>query len=176
MMSHHASYPTPAKMDGDEDENCACPPGSWTISVRTRNSFPIDMDHNSIRARLTFSFMAETYELDSIIDLDRHIGDSGEEPNFFLLLAKASGIDPYSYLYEVLESHEIVFSEPTGIAALSCHDGQFDWRQFEQHRREDRAVHAIREIAERTLGMRDLDQHAQLKAALLAAYRAGKDA
>ena len=137
-------------------------------------TFLINMNHNSIRAHLAFSFRAETYKLDSIIDLDRHIGSTGEEPNFHLLLAKASGIDPYSYLYEVLESHEIEFSEPTGIAVLSCRDGQFDWLQFEQHRREDLGVQVIREIAERTLGMRDLDQHAQLKAALLAAYRAGK--
>ncbi|OYY92686.1 MAG: hypothetical protein B7Y41_14880 [Hydrogenophilales bacterium 28-61-23] len=132
------------------------------------------MNHNTLRARLVVSFKAETHELESIVDLDRCLADAGEEPNFHLLLAKAGGIDPYSYLYEALEAHDIEFSDPTGIAALSCRDGQFDWRQFEQHRREDQGLQVVRAIAERTLGVRDLDQNPDLKAALLAAYRAGK--
>jgi len=134
------------------------------------------MTTNTVRARLSFSFKAETHELESTIDLDRCLADAGEEPNFHLLLARVAGIDPYSYLYEVLEAHEIEFSEPTGIAALSCRDGQFDWRQFEQHLREDQGVQVVRTIAEQSMGVRDLDQHADLKAALLAAYRAGKAA
>jgi len=134
------------------------------------------MNNNTIRARLVVSFKAETHELESTIDLDRCLADAGEEPNFHRLLAKAGGIDPYSYLYEVLEAHEIEFSEPTGVAALSCRDGQFDWRQFEQHRQEDQGLQVVRAIAEQSMGVRDLDQHADLKAALLAAYRAGKAA
>jgi len=134
------------------------------------------MTTNTVRARLSFSFKAETHELESTIDLDRCLVDTGEEPNFHLLLARVAGIDPYSYLYEVLEAHEIEFSEPTGIAALSCRDGQFDWRQFEQHQREDQGLQVVRTIAEQSMGVRDLDQRADLKAALLAAYRAGKAA
>jgi hypothetical protein len=136
--------------------------------------FSIEMNNNTIRARLAFSFKAETYQFDSTIDLDRCLGDAGEEPNFHRLLAREAGIDPYSYLHEALESYEIEFSDPTGIAALSCHDGRFDWAQFEQHRREDQGVQVVRAIAEQTMGVSDLDQLADLKAALLAAYRAGK--
>jgi hypothetical protein len=132
------------------------------------------MSNNTVRARLAVSFRAEMYELDSTIDLDGSFGETGEEPNFHLLLARAGGIDPYSYLYEVLESHEIEFSDPTGLATLSCRDGRFDWLQFERHRREDHGVQVVRAIAEQTMGVRDLDQHADLKAALLAAYWAGK--
>jgi hypothetical protein len=134
------------------------------------------MNNTTIHARLVVSFKAETHELESTIDLDRCLADVGEEPNFHLLLAKAGGIDPYSYLYEVLEAHDIEFSEPTGIAALSCRDGQFDWAQFEQHRQEDLGLQVVRAIAEQRMGLRDLDQHTDLKAALLAAYRAGKEA
>jgi len=129
---------------------------------------------NTIRARLFFSFKAEAYQLDAIIDLDRYSGETGESPNFHLLLAKAGGIDPYSYLYEALESHDIEFSEATGIAALSCRDGQFDWPQFELLRKDGQDMQVVSAIAAQTLGVRDLDQHADLKAALLAAYRAGK--
>ena len=134
----------------------------------------IDMSNNTVRARLTLSFKGETYELDSVIDLDGCLGEPGEAPDFHQRLAKAAGIDPYSYLYEVLESHEIDFSDATGLAARSCRDGRFDWAQFEQDRREERDWQLVRAIAQPTLGARDLDADPALKAALLATYRAGK--
>ena len=132
------------------------------------------MSNNTVRARLALSFKGETYELDSVIDLDRCLGEPGEAPNFHRLLARAGGIDPYSYLYEVLESHEIAFSDATGVAARSCRDGRFDWTRFEQDRREELDWHHVRAIAQQMLGARDLDAEPDLKAALLAAYRAGQ--
>jgi hypothetical protein len=132
------------------------------------------MMNNTVRARLTCSYKGETYELDSVIDLDRCGGESGATPDFHRLLAKAAGIDPYSYLYEVLESHEIEFSDATGVAARSCRDGRFDWNQFEQDRREERDWQAVRAIFEPIMGARDWDTAPDLKAALLATYRAGK--
>lgn len=132
------------------------------------------MSSNTVRARLAFSFKGETYELDSAINLDGCIDAPGEAPDFHRLLAQAAGIDPYSYLYEVLESHDIEFSDATGVAARSCRDGRFDWAQFEQDRREEQDWQAVRAIAERMMATRDLDADTDLKAALLAAYRAGK--
>jgi hypothetical protein len=132
------------------------------------------MNHNTVRARLVLSFKGETYALDSVIDLDECLGESGVAPNFHQLLARMAGIDPYSYLYEVLEAHEIEFSDATGVAARSCRDGRFDWTQFEQDRCEERDWQLVRAIAQRTLGARDLDADLDLKAALLAVYRAGK--
>src|SRR5512139_2835304 len=132
------------------------------------------MSNNTIRARLAFSFKGETYELDSVIDLDRQFGASGEAPDFHGLLARSAGIDPYSYLYEVLEAHEIEFSDATGVAAQSCHDGQFDWNRFEQDLSAERDWQAVKAIAERIMGARELDADPALKQALLAAYRAGK--
>jgi len=132
------------------------------------------MNSNTVRARVAFSFKGETYELDSVIDLDRCLGEPGEAPNFHRLLAQTAGIDPYSYLYEVLESHEIEFSDATGLAMRSCRDGRFDWNQFEQDLSEERDWQVVRAIAQQTLGARDLDAEPDLKTALLAAYRAGK--
>jgi len=85
-----------------------------------------------------------------------------------------AGIDSYSYLHEVLEAHEIEFSDATGVAARSCRDGRFDWIQFEQDRREEQDWQRVRAIAGKTMAARDLDADPELKAALLAAYRAGK--
>jgi hypothetical protein len=134
------------------------------------------MTSNTVRARLTFSFRAEVHDLDSRIDLDRCAAGAGESPDFHLLLARQAGIDPYSYLYEVLESHDIEFSEATGLATPCCRDGRFDWPEFERLRQEEQDMEVVREIAERMLGVGDLDARADLKAALLAAYRAGKTA
>jgi hypothetical protein len=132
------------------------------------------MSNNTVRARLSLSFKGETYELDSVIDLDGCLGEPGEAPDFHRLLARAAGIDPYSYLYEILESHEIAFSDATGVAARSCRDGSFDWTQFEQDRRDEQDWQRVRAIAQPTLGARDLDAEPDMRAALLAAYRAGK--
>jgi hypothetical protein len=131
------------------------------------------MTSNTVRASLSFSFKGEAYELDSVIDLDRCLGEPGAMPDFHRILAQKAGIDPYSYLYEVLESHAIEFSDATGVAARSCRDGRFDWTQFEQDRRDERDWQRVRAIAQRTLGECDLDAEPGLKAALLAAYRAG---
>lgn len=134
----------------------------------------INMTNNTVRARLTLSFKGETYELDSIIDLDKCLGEPGEAPDFHRLLAQTAGIDPYSYLYEVLEAHEIGFSDATGVAARSCREGRFDWALFEQDQREEQDWQAVRAIAARMMAARDLDAEIDLKAALLAVYRAGK--
>ena len=132
------------------------------------------MSNNTVRARLALSFKGEAYDLDSVIDLDRCGGASGEAPDFHQILARAAGIDPYSYLYETLESHEIAFSDATGAAARSCRDGQFDWARFERDRREEQDWPAVRAIAERVLATRDWEAAPDLRAALLAVYRAGK--
>lgn len=132
------------------------------------------MSDNTIRARVSFSFKGETHELDSVIDLDRLLGEPAAAPDFHRLLAVAAGIEPYSYLYEVLESHEIEFSDATGVAARSCHDGQFDWSRFEVDVSDAREWPALRAVVEPVLGLRDWDAEPALKAALLAAYRAGR--
>lgn len=132
------------------------------------------MSDNTVRARVSFSFKGETHELDSVIDLDRLLGEPGAVPDFHRLLASDAGIDPYSYLYEVLESHEIEFSDATGAAVRSCHDGQLDWSRFAADMGEVRDWRAVRALVEPILGPRDWDAEPALKAALLAAYRAGR--
>ncbi len=132
------------------------------------------MSRNTVRARLDFSFKGENYEIDRILDLDACAEGSDDAPDFHLRLAKAHDIDPYSYLYEVLASHEIVFSDGTGIAATSCQDGQFDWAKFMRDREDEVELLAVRTMAAETMGIADLDSQPTLKAALLTAYRAGK--
>lgn len=129
---------------------------------------------NTIRAQANFSFKGEAYELDTVIDLDCCSGNSDEMPNFHRYLAREANIDTYSYLYEVLESYDIKFSDATGLAAQYCHDGYFDWFEFEKARREECDWDRVRSIAQSTLGSRDLDADPLLKSALLAVFNAGK--
>lgn len=132
------------------------------------------MTPNSLRIRASFSFKGEAFALDTVIDLDRSHSEAGETPNFHLLLARACGIDPYSYLYEALESHDLEFFQATGAAAEACHDGVFDWAQFERERRIQDDWGSVRNLAEQTLTRQELDARPELMLALLAAYRAGR--
>lgn len=134
------------------------------------------MSTNTIRAHLSFSFKGETYTLDSIIDLDRFLGKSDGIPDFHRLLAQSAGIDPYSYLYEVLESHAIGFSDATGVAARCCEHGSFDWPRFVRVASEERDWLMARAAAEPFVGVSDWETKPELRAALLAAYRAGRAA
>lgn len=126
---------------------------------------------NTIRARLTFSFKGEDIALECIIDLDGCDDDAG--PNFHHWLARAGNIDPYSYQHEVLESEEIAFDQPTGLAVACCAEGCFDWTAFVGLRQDERDLDVVRAVARQTLGIDDLDAQGKLKAALLRAYRAG---
>jgi len=132
------------------------------------------MNINTLRAQISFSFKGETYDLELVIDLDQYPEAENTPPNFHEMLARQYKIDPYSYLFEVLESHEIRFTEPTGLAIQSCQHGQFDWAQFVTDKNAAQALRVVGKIAEQTLGIANLDEHAALKNALLAAYRAGK--
>lgn len=132
------------------------------------------MNPNTVRARVAFSFKGETHELDTVIDLDRLRGEA-EGPDFHRLLAQAAGVDTYSYLYEVLESHDIEFSDATGVAVHSCQGGAFDWARFVRDAAEACDWEAARTVAEGILGERDWEADARLKAALLAVYRAGRE-
>lgn len=132
------------------------------------------MPTTSVRVRASVSFKGDTQLLETIIDLDRISGPPGEMPNFHQHLACACGIDLYSYLYEVLESHDLEFSEATGAAAEACRDGAFDWERFEQARREELDWISVNAIAENLLNTDELDARPELKTLLLTVYRAGR--
>lgn len=132
------------------------------------------MSTNTVRARLECSFKGEAHDLDTRIDLDNFGAEPGEIPDFHRLLAQAAGIDTYSYLYEVLESHAIEFSEPTGLATPCCRHGRLDWPCYALRRQEARDLEVVRAIAARILGEVDPAQRPGIEAAMLAAYQAGK--
>ena len=128
---------------------------------------------NSIEVSVSFSFQGEQHEPRAVIDLDLCSAEEGESPNFHMLLARAQGIDTYSYLYEVMEMSEIRFDHPVGLAGQCMEDGVFNWSCFDALRREQTFPKNLREIAREILMVDDLDGQPELKQALLAAYSAG---
>lgn len=129
---------------------------------------------DSIHASVSFSFKGEVHRIEATLELARHLSAGETGPNFHLLLAQAGGIDPYSYLYEVLESSDIEFSQGTGGAALCCGDGVFDWECYRAQVQADQDGAVLRAIAARHLGVTDLASRPDLQAALQAAYQAGQ--
>lgn len=131
---------------------------------------------NRIDASIEFSFKGESYSPTATIDLDVMMEKSGQLPNLHRTLALQHNIDTYSYLYEVMESHEIQYSNAIGLAAQCLQDGRFDLPAFEKLWQEKREVTALADIAREQLGIEDLDCEPKIKQALLQAYRLGKAA
>lgn len=129
---------------------------------------------NTIDAHLEFSFKGEHYTLSTTLNLDALPLDEDALPDFHHLLAQANGIDTYSYLYEVMESCDLEFSNAVGIAAECLHDGVFDVACFQARRCAQLETAILAPIARRLLQVDNLDSQPALKQALLEAYHTGK--
>ncbi|MDH5360862.1 MAG: hypothetical protein OEX03_09875 [Gammaproteobacteria bacterium] len=131
---------------------------------------------NRIDASIEFSFQGKSYSPTATIDLDIMMEKSGTLPDLHRTLAIQHNIDTYSYLYEAMESYDIHYSNPTGLADQCIQNGQFDLACFEQLWREDRETRALANIAQNQLGINELAAEPKIKQALLEAYRLGKTA
>lgn len=129
---------------------------------------------NSIVAHVEFSFQGKTYALSSTIDLDRLLAQHDSFSALHAILAKEHGIDTYSYLYEVMQEAEIEFQNAQGLAAEFLSDGEFDWEAFAANWQDNKIIALLQPIATRELGIADLNQHPQLKTALMQAFDMGR--
>ena len=130
---------------------------------------------NSITVGLAFSYQGKSYSPSATIDLDALMEQGTHLPDLHGLLASRNNIDTYSYLYEVMESHDIEFSNITGLAGQCLRDGHFDTDKFARLWHEQRELEVLDTIAKEQLGIDSLEQRPDLKAALIAAFRAGKN-
>ncbi len=131
---------------------------------------------NRISVRITFSFKGETHTPSTSVDLDELIKGGDAHDTLHPLLARTNGIDSYSYLYEVMESHPLEFSNPSGFAADYLSGTEFDFIGFEKRWREENVISTLDAIIELHFEGEDFAQHPSLKAALHEAFRAGKAA
>ncbi len=131
---------------------------------------------NSIDAHIEFSFKGETYSLKSTLDLDRILDKYIDPPSLHHVLAVEHGINTHSYLYEVMEEEEILFDNAQGRAAEFLHDGVLDLDGYAASRGESELLDSLQSIALREMGIENLDQHPELKNALIQAYQLGMEA
>jgi len=131
---------------------------------------------NRIDAEINYSYQGKTRQLRVTIDLDRLMQNQGEIPDLHQYLARHHQIDSYSYEYEVLESHPIEFSNAIGMAQHCLHDVDFDLADFQLRWRQEQELELLAQVAYSHLGIDNLEQNLELKAALLEAFQLGKAA
>lgn len=129
---------------------------------------------NSVVASVEFYFKGERFAPSLEIDLDKLMLREGNIDSLHHTIAVANGISAYSYEYEMMMAEDLHFSAPTGLATEFFSDGQFDAAGFAAKWQEERVLEKVRPIAEQCVGVTDLDAKPKLKAALIAAYLAGK--
>ena len=128
---------------------------------------------NSIRVGLTYSFRGETFSPSTVIQLDK-LAAYGEAPNWYAKLAAATGLDTYSYAYEVMRESELMFSEPSGLAVPYLDGARFDFDGFMRAYRDAAHIPSLQAIARNILGIEDLNSEPKIREALVQAYRLGK--
>ncbi len=126
---------------------------------------------NSVTVEIRFSFKGESFAPSAVIDLDHYQEKGLPIPAFFHLVASQNQIDIYSYQYEVMEMGQTVYSNATGLAAEFCQPDHFDVQGFSEKWKELKLLQQLSDIARKHLRIDDLEQHAEIKSALLAAYR-----
>ena len=131
---------------------------------------------NTVDATVTFSFKGETYTPSTTIDLDALMREHGSLPRLHYILAMTNKIDTYSYLYEVMEQSPIRFVNARGPVAGFVEDEALDIEGFQMQWQQNQIIGVLQSIASRELNIDDLENHPELKNALIEAYHCGRSA
>lgn len=129
---------------------------------------------NSIDVSVDFSFQGKHYTPEITIDLDIFIQQK-EAASFHRLIANEHQIDCYSYLYEVMESSDIFYRHPQGMAVAHMRDNYFDIHSYAQQWEEDKLIEQLLQIAKEQMNIADFTNKQSLKNALIQAYRLGNN-
>jgi len=129
--------------------------------------------NNKITASIHFCFKGQHHTPSIELDLDEPMKSAGHLPDFYSMIARANGYDMYSYEYEMMQAEDIQFSQAQGMVADFLLDGRLDIPAFEKAWRENRLQEQLQQIATRHLAIDDLQQHKDLAAALVEAYKLG---
>lgn len=127
---------------------------------------------NSIDVSVDFSFQGKHYTPEITIDLDVFIQQK-KSASFHRLIANKHQIDCYSYLYEVMESSNIFYRHPQGMAVAHMQDDYFDIQSYAQQWQEDNLLEQLLQIAKKEMNIADFTNQQSLKNALIQAYRLG---
>ncbi len=127
---------------------------------------------NSIDVSVDFSFQGKHYTPEITIDLDIYI-EQKEAMSLHRLIANKHQIDCYSYLYEVMESSELFYRQPQGLAIAHTQDDYFNILSYKKQWEENKVVEQLLHIANNEMDIADFSDNHALKNALLQAYELG---
>ena len=130
---------------------------------------------NHITASVEFYFKGEKLTASIELDLDQYMQNAGCIPDLYPLLAQAINLDFYSYEYEMMQAEGFIFNNAKGLAIEHLSEGLFDFESFNAAWTEAQTLEKLQEIVQRNLSVDDIQQHPELKNALLEAYRLGKE-
>ena len=129
---------------------------------------------NHITASVEFYFKGEKITSSIELDVDPHMQSTGRLPDLYPLLARAIDLGLYSYEYEMMQAEEILYNNAKGLIAEHVNEGSFNFASFEAEWVEAQMLDKLQDIAQQHLSIDDLQQHGDLKNALLEAYRLGE--
>ena len=130
---------------------------------------------NSIQATIPFDFKGIHHTPSAVIDLDDLMNRSLNISNIYSIVATHNQVGLYSYEHEVLMASEIIFSNPEGFARQFFDAPDFDLEGFQRNYHQHKAMSSLRFIAEKHMGIDDLDANQPLKDALLEAFHQGQE-
>lgn len=132
---------------------------------------------NSITVKIPFWFKGQLFEPSIPFNLDDWAQrNEGELPEFATSVAKANGIGSYSYELEVMESAEVIFENPTGLAVefLNVETQQLDFIAFKQRWLIENHLKQLNSITQQHLN-HTLEAGSPLHNALMDAFILGKN-
>jgi len=139
---------------------------------QTNSKYLGESMQNTVLANLEFYFKGIRHTPTAVIDLDACLRHDDPMQQIYHMLAAENGIGQHTYELDVMIMEPITFSEPRGLAGGFLHDGVLDIEGLQDAWQQE-AIHKILQpIAHRHLGIKNLDEHPALKAALIEAFQA----
>ncbi|MDQ6993253.1 MAG: hypothetical protein Q9M31_07225 [Mariprofundus sp.] len=127
---------------------------------------------NRVEAQVDFYFKGVRFTPSAIVNLDECMRYENPILYIFKILASENGIGSYSHEFDVMlmEEEEVNFNYPTGLAIDYVHNNRLDMDGFRRAWLKQCTMRVLQPIAKTYLGITELNDHPQLKAALIAAY------
>ncbi len=129
--------------------------------------------NSKLTATIRFCFKGQTHEPSIEINLAEYMKHSDNYPDICMMIARANNFDMYSYEYEMMQAENITYSDASGLVANYITDGALDFGAFEQAWQKKYRLMKLSEIAKKLLSIDELEQHPEIKQALLEAYKLG---
>jgi len=121
---------------------------------------------------MEFYFKGDRHDLSAIIDMDVCMRHHEPMQHIYHTLAAENGIGSHSYELDVMAMEPICFSEPRGLVADFICNGELDIEGFYKVWQQERISSVLQPIARKHLGIENLNEHPEVKAALFEAYEA----